>query len=211
MLQKVNNNYYQKCYEKYNNIIPLEKLIEYHYILNNNDIINSPKSLTKATFEYLLKELNKNEQLSNWEFRPLTNKQIIYASLDSHSMLGIIGAIIFDIKLKTQKEIELIKNNETINKQTEIETQIQMNVLTDTPTALEIEVEDSQIIETIENEMNKQNIIVRNESIQITKKQKRELNIKKQYNGMDCILNSIMNNELLSNQLCEVYQTYLNK
>jgi hypothetical protein len=50
-------------------------------------------SLTKACEAYLGKPLNKKEQISDWEMRPLLPTQIAYASLDAHSLLGVLSVL----------------------------------------------------------------------------------------------------------------------
>ena len=182
MLQKTNNNYYKNCYENINNLILLEKIVEYNYRTNNE--IKPPKGLTKATMRYLLKELNKNEQLSNWEFRPLTTSQIHYASLDTHSMLAILGAIISDMKLKSQTQIEM-KKQTLIKMKKQTQTQIEIKTYNN---------------ETKMNENMKP--VTLHEEIQMIRKQQNNYQI-------ELLLNNIINNELLSNQLCEIYQIYI--
>jgi len=53
-------------------------------------------SLTKACEFYLRKPLNKKEQISDWDQRPLSMTQISYASLDAHSLLGILSVLCSD-------------------------------------------------------------------------------------------------------------------
>jgi ribonuclease D len=54
------------------------------------------KSLTSACEKYLGKPLRKAEQLSDWGQRPLSEEQLKYASLDAHSLLGILDVVIMD-------------------------------------------------------------------------------------------------------------------
>jgi hypothetical protein len=53
-------------------------------------------SLTLACERYLGRPLNKREQISDWDQRPLTSTQVLYASLDAHSLLGVLSAITLD-------------------------------------------------------------------------------------------------------------------
>jgi len=51
-------------------------------------------SLSDAAHRFLGKPLNKTEQVSNWDERPLQQSQLIYAALDAHCLLGILDSIL---------------------------------------------------------------------------------------------------------------------
>ena len=51
-------------------------------------------ALTDGCLQLLGKPLNKGERMSNWDQRPLTLSQCIYASLDAHSLLGMLDRIL---------------------------------------------------------------------------------------------------------------------
>ncbi|SOV24657.1 exonuclease, putative [Plasmodium sp. DRC-Itaito] len=62
---------------------------------NNINILNKQmlklyfKSLNDLCIKILNKKLNKKFQLANWNIRPLTHEQIIYASIDSYVLIKI--------------------------------------------------------------------------------------------------------------------------
>ena len=54
-------------------------------------------SLSGACARFLGRPLNKHEQISDWDQRPLSAAQQHYASLDAHCMLGIVDAILKEL------------------------------------------------------------------------------------------------------------------
>jgi hypothetical protein len=47
-------------------------------------------SLSQCCLMMLGKELNKEQCMSNWDIRPLSREQLIYAALDAHCLLAIL-------------------------------------------------------------------------------------------------------------------------
>ncbi|GLE00682.1 hypothetical protein PINS_up009470 [Pythium insidiosum] len=69
---------------------------------------NVGNSLSNATARILGKPLDKRMQLSNWDDRPLSQSQMIYAALDAHCLVQIVKQIRRKIKLTSAMECEAI-------------------------------------------------------------------------------------------------------
>jgi hypothetical protein len=50
-------------------------------------------SLSDACLLILGKELNKDQCMSNWDYRPLSKEQLIYAALDAHCLLAVFDRL----------------------------------------------------------------------------------------------------------------------
>ena len=59
-------------------------------------------SLSKACEFILGKELAKNQRMSDWNGRPLTPDQVVYASLDAHCMLSILGELLHYLEVDAE-------------------------------------------------------------------------------------------------------------
>lgn len=59
--------------------------------LQKGDI--SVASLSGACYALLGRPLHKSEQMSDWDKRPLSKDQLIYASMDAHSSLALFNVI----------------------------------------------------------------------------------------------------------------------
>lgn len=62
--------------------------------LKKSNITISGSSLQNLSISLIGCNINKSETMSNWENRPLTDKQIQYAAIDSHISLHIIDEIL---------------------------------------------------------------------------------------------------------------------
>ncbi|CAD5121311.1 DgyrCDS9838 [Dimorphilus gyrociliatus] len=68
----------------------LTKVAPNFFIQSEQQKYNSNlKGLSELTNFILGKPLNKNEQASNWEKRPLTKRQLYYAALDAHCLIDV--------------------------------------------------------------------------------------------------------------------------
>jgi len=74
-------------------------------------------SLSKACEFILGKSLAKNERMSDWNQRPLTSTQLVYASLDAHCMLSILRALLnhLDVDVASQGSLVSIVTLDTSN------------------------------------------------------------------------------------------------
>lgn len=55
------------------------------------------ESLSKCAEYFLGRKLNKFEQLSDWNYRPLKLSQLTYAALDSHVLLALLDAVMLTL------------------------------------------------------------------------------------------------------------------
>jgi hypothetical protein len=62
-------------------------------LLMSSFVSGSAPSLSDSCLNLLGKPLRKEEQVSDWDLRPLTQTQEHYAALDAHSLLGLFVAM----------------------------------------------------------------------------------------------------------------------
>lgn len=85
-------------------ILELDRMIPSMYCINSRGSIRpllegkSSRSISLSDVCSLLlgKPLSKSEQTSNWTARPLRERQIRYAALDAHCLLGIVDVMLHD-------------------------------------------------------------------------------------------------------------------
>lgn len=80
------------------NTIALSQVVGIHDFLANSDPstppnINRAYSLKSLSERFIGKSLNKNQQVSDWKYRPLSNAQLEYAALDAHCLVYILGKL----------------------------------------------------------------------------------------------------------------------
>ncbi|OQS03072.1 hypothetical protein THRCLA_04613, partial [Thraustotheca clavata] len=93
-------------------------LVEIDTLLHHWQPSYAGRSLTDAATLILGKPLNKNQQLSDWEKRPLTSKQIEYAALDAWSLIAITSRICSsnpDLYLPCVESVSCKLSNEPID------------------------------------------------------------------------------------------------
>lgn len=61
-------------------------------------------SLSKACEFVLGKPLAKNQRMSDWNQRPLTQEQVVYAALDAHCMLTILRELLTHIHVPREAQ-----------------------------------------------------------------------------------------------------------
>ena len=66
-------------------------------------------SLSDAAHRFLGRPLNKGEQVSNWDARPLEQSQLVYAALDAHCLLGILDAILLSCSADGSRGIGVLE------------------------------------------------------------------------------------------------------
>ena len=57
----------------------------------DKSVLSKCQSLSKTCSVYMGRPLDKLEQISSWNARPLSSSQLNYAALDAHCCLGILS------------------------------------------------------------------------------------------------------------------------
>lgn len=103
MLSKAGNGVFRDTFNDMHGFLELSNMVtDLRAVTNKSPLTKGKKrgmglGLSDGCLELLGKPLNKGERMSNWDMRPLTESQCIYASLDAHSLLGILDRILTSI------------------------------------------------------------------------------------------------------------------
>lgn len=81
--------FFSPAFANMQGVLPLQELVYSH---RSYDVATG-KSLSAACHHFLGKPLNKIQQMSDWQCRPLTFEQMKYAALDAFVTLKILAEI----------------------------------------------------------------------------------------------------------------------
>lgn len=98
MLRGAARGYFASCFDSIEGLLDLQKVVSVYS--QQNEIDSKEKrllSLSGCSGYFLGRPLSKNEQMSNWDHRPLKPEQIEYAALDAHVLLVLLDAILISI------------------------------------------------------------------------------------------------------------------
>ena len=77
---------------------------------NDSNGIRDVKGLSGVVQFFLGKPLNKSQQLSDWNSRPLSDQQLEYAALDAHCMLNVASKICRDADSWNEAQKLVLRN-----------------------------------------------------------------------------------------------------
>lgn len=93
-LLAASNGFFRSAFLKTSGIIPLDKLVKLNKQICRPNALSTGASLSSACKDYLGRELDKSQRLSDWRARPLKIDQLVYAALDAHCLFAICAVVL---------------------------------------------------------------------------------------------------------------------
>lgn len=99
VLQAASQGYFRACFTEINSLLDLQTLLAAYK--SDYALETDMQALSRGCEYFLGRKVNKFEQLSNWDERPLMASQLSYAALDAHVLLAVLDAVLISINAET--------------------------------------------------------------------------------------------------------------
>ena len=105
VLQAASQGYFRACFTEINGLLDLQTLLAAYK--SDYGLETDMQALSRGCEYFLGRKVNKFEQLSNWDERPLVASQLSYAAMDAHVLLAVLDAALISVNAETVSGVSL--------------------------------------------------------------------------------------------------------